>query len=210
MFAAARRLLSFFARDSRKNPRRRKNQRGSADLATYCLLTAAGCTMVGLTAPHLFKSSQTASDTFERQVDILQRGSSGGGGGGAGAGGGAGSSGWNINATIGSSGGVSVSSGGNGVSVSAGGGGGNVSVSGGNGSISVSSGGGGNGVSVSGSVGGGGGGGGGTLSGTGARTTTGTGNPTTTGAGNPTVTTGGAPVIYSKDANQRILDAVTR
>jgi hypothetical protein len=30
--------------------------------------------MVGLTAPHLFKSSKTASDTFENQVKVLQRG----------------------------------------------------------------------------------------------------------------------------------------
>ena len=51
---------------------------GSADLNTYLLLTAAGCVMVGLTAPHLFKSSETASDTFENQVKILQRGASGG------------------------------------------------------------------------------------------------------------------------------------
>jgi len=76
-------------------PRFFKDRRGSADLNTYLLLTAAGCTMVGLTAPHLFKSSKTASDTFEKQVEILQRGSSGGVGG---AGGGAGAAGgdWNL------------------------------------------------------------------------------------------------------------------
>jgi hypothetical protein len=77
-------------------PRFLKDRRGSADLNTYLLLTAAGCTMVGLTAPHLFKSSKTASDTFEKQVEILQRGSSpGGGGAGAGAGGAAGGD-WNL------------------------------------------------------------------------------------------------------------------
>ena len=59
-------------------PRFLTDRCGSGDLNTYLLLTAAGCTMVGLTAPHLFKSSKTASDTFEKQVEILQRGSSGG------------------------------------------------------------------------------------------------------------------------------------
>ena len=71
-------------------PRFFRDRRGSADLNTYLLLTAAGCTMVGLTAPHLFKSSKTASDTFEKQVEILQRGSSGGAGGAGGASGGGG------------------------------------------------------------------------------------------------------------------------
>jgi hypothetical protein len=76
-------------------PRFLKDRRGSADLNTYLLLTAAGCTMVGLTAPHLFKSSKTASDTFEKQVEILQRGAGGGAGG---ASGGAGASGgdWSL------------------------------------------------------------------------------------------------------------------
>ena len=64
------------------------DRRGSADLNTYLLLTAAGCVMVGITAPSMFKSSKTASDTFENQVQILQRGSSGGTGGGGGGGGG--------------------------------------------------------------------------------------------------------------------------
>jgi len=75
-------------------PRFLRDRRGSADLNTYLLLTAAGCTMVGLTAPHLFKSSKTASDTFEKQVEILQRGA----GGGAGASGVSGPSGgdWNL------------------------------------------------------------------------------------------------------------------
>ena len=78
-------------------PRFFTDLRGSADLNTYLLLTAAGCTMVGLTAPHLFKSSKTASDTFEKQVEILQRGSSGGAGGAGGAGGGAsGGGGWDL------------------------------------------------------------------------------------------------------------------
>jgi hypothetical protein len=77
-------------------PRFLKDRRGSADLNTYLLLTAAGCTMVGLTAPHLFKSSKTASDTFEKQVEILQRGSSGGVGGAGGGGGAAGGGDWNL------------------------------------------------------------------------------------------------------------------
>jgi hypothetical protein len=77
-------------------PRFLKDRRGSADLNTYLLLTAAGCTMVGLTAPHLFKSSKTASDTFEKQVEILQRGSSGGTGGGASGGAGGGGGDWNL------------------------------------------------------------------------------------------------------------------
>ena len=77
-------------------PRFLTDRRGSADLNTYLLLTAAGCTMVGLTAPHLFKSSKTASDTFEKQVEILQRGSSGGAGGASGAGGGSSSGGWDL------------------------------------------------------------------------------------------------------------------
>jgi hypothetical protein len=71
-----------------------RDRRGSADLNTYLLLTAAGCTMVGLTAPHLFKSSKTASDTFEKQVEILQRGAGGGASGGSGAGAGGGD--WNL------------------------------------------------------------------------------------------------------------------
>jgi hypothetical protein len=73
-------------------PRFLNDRRGSADLNTYLLLTAAGCTMVGLTAPHLFKSSKTASNTFEKQVEILQRGASGGATGGAASGGGD----WNL------------------------------------------------------------------------------------------------------------------
>ena len=59
-------------------PRFVTDRRGSADLNTYLLLTAAGCVMVGLTAPHMFKSSETASSTFENQVKILQRGAGGG------------------------------------------------------------------------------------------------------------------------------------
>jgi hypothetical protein len=77
-------------------PRFLKDRRGSADLNTYLLLTAAGCTMVGLTAPHLFKSSKTASDTFEKQVEILQRGAGGGAGGASGGAGGAGGGDWNL------------------------------------------------------------------------------------------------------------------
>lgn len=61
-------------------PRLFADRRGSSDLNTYLLLTAAGCTMVGLTAPSLFNSSKTASNTFEKQVQILERGASSGGG----------------------------------------------------------------------------------------------------------------------------------
>lgn len=64
-------------------PRLFADRRGSSDLNTYLLLTAAGCTMVGLTAPSLFNSSKTASNTFEKQVQILERGASSSGGGGA-------------------------------------------------------------------------------------------------------------------------------
>jgi len=69
-------LLSLLGRD----------RRGSSDLTTYLLLTAAGCTMIGLTAPHLFNSSRKASNTFEHQVDVLERGSSPNGSGPIGAG----------------------------------------------------------------------------------------------------------------------------
>jgi len=41
-------------------------------------MTAAGAAMVGLTVPSLFKSSDTAAKTFDRQVKILERGTSGG------------------------------------------------------------------------------------------------------------------------------------
>ena len=64
-------------------PRLFADRRGSSDLNTYLLLTAAGCTMVGLTAPSLFNSSKTASNTFEKQVQILERGASSSGGGSA-------------------------------------------------------------------------------------------------------------------------------
>jgi len=74
-------------------PRLLADRRGSSDLNTYLLLTAAGCAMVGLTAPHLFNSSKTASDTFEKQVQVLQQGASPGAGGASGAGS---SGGWNI------------------------------------------------------------------------------------------------------------------
>ncbi len=98
-----------------------RDRRGSADLNTYLLLTAAGCTMVGLTAPHLFKSSKTASDTFEKQVEILQRGAGGGVSGGSGAGAGGGGGDWNL----GGQGGLGQLAG------SLGGGGGQLSGSGG-------------------------------------------------------------------------------
>jgi len=74
-------------------PRLLADRRGSSDLNTYLLLTAAGCCMVGLTAPHLYNSSKTASNTFEKQVEVLQSGASPGAGGTSGA---ASSGGWNI------------------------------------------------------------------------------------------------------------------
>jgi len=164
-----------FRRLGRLFPLLLADKRGSADLNTYLLLTAAGCVMVGLTAPSLFKSSKTASDTFEKQVEILQRGSSGGTGGGGGGGGSSWGGGFNI-------GGVNVSVGSGGVSVSGG-------SSGGSFSGSIGSGGG----SFSGSVGGGGGSisGGGTFGG-GSQVVT-NGNATVTN-GNATVTNGNATV----------------
>lgn len=57
-----------------------KDARGSSDLNTYLLLSAAGCSMVVLTAPHLFNSSKTASNAFDKQVQVLERGASPGGG----------------------------------------------------------------------------------------------------------------------------------
>ena len=57
-----------------------RDKRGSSDLNTYLLLSAAGCSMVVLTAPHLFNSSKTASDAFDKQVQVLERGASPGGG----------------------------------------------------------------------------------------------------------------------------------
>lgn len=74
-------------------PRLLADRRGSSDLNTYLLLTAAGCTMVGLTAPHLFNSSKTASNTFEKQVEVLQQGASPGGGAASSS---SGAGGWNI------------------------------------------------------------------------------------------------------------------
>lgn len=52
----------------------RTRQRGSSDLTVTLLLTAAGAAMVGMTVPSLFRSSDTASRTFDRQVQILERG----------------------------------------------------------------------------------------------------------------------------------------
>lgn len=54
------------------------DRRGSSDLTVYLLLTAAGAAMVGLTVPSLFKSSQAASNTFDKQVKVLERGAGGG------------------------------------------------------------------------------------------------------------------------------------
>lgn len=64
-----------------------RDRRGSSDLTVGLLMTAAGAAMVGMTVPSLFKSSDTAARTFDRQVKILERGTSGGtgaGGGGSG------------------------------------------------------------------------------------------------------------------------------
>lgn len=55
----------------------RTKTRGSSDLTVTLLLTAAGAAMVGMTVPSLFKSSDTASRTFDRQVQILERGAGG-------------------------------------------------------------------------------------------------------------------------------------
>jgi len=57
-----------------------KDRRG--DLQTHLLLTAAGCTMVGLAAPSLYNSSQKCSNTFDKQVSVLENGASPGGGAG--------------------------------------------------------------------------------------------------------------------------------
>lgn len=57
-----------------------RGTRGSSDLTVALLLTAAGAAMVGLTVPTMFKSSDTAARTFDRQVQILERGAGGGGG----------------------------------------------------------------------------------------------------------------------------------
>src|SRR5690606_8890904 len=57
--------------------------RGSSDLTVAPLLTAAGAAMVGMTVPTLFESSDTAARTFDRQVQILERGAGGGSRGGA-------------------------------------------------------------------------------------------------------------------------------
>jgi hypothetical protein len=64
----------------------RTRTRGSSDLTVTLLLTAAGAAMVGMTAPSLFKSSDTASKTFDKQVQILERGANGGSGAGGGGG----------------------------------------------------------------------------------------------------------------------------
>lgn len=57
------------------------------DLTTHLLITAAGCAMVGLCVPSLFNSSQRASNTFEKQVAVLENGASPGGGSTGGVGG---------------------------------------------------------------------------------------------------------------------------
>jgi len=120
------------------------DRRGSGDLTTHLLLTAAGAAMVGVTLPSLFASSNSAANTFNGQVKVLEQGA--GSGGGSGGPGGIGGSGWNINVGIGK-GGVSVGVGNGGVGVGVGNGGvgvgsgssgvnwGNTGVSGGTTSI---------------------------------------------------------------------------
>ena len=106
------------------------DQRGSGDLTTYVLLTAAGAAMVAITVPSLFSSSQSAASTFQNQVNVLERGAGGtaAGGGGAGGAAGGGGAGWQFNVGpngVSASGpGGSVSAGTNGVSGTVGGGGG--------------------------------------------------------------------------------------
>ncbi len=63
--------------------RRYRSARGSGDLTVTLLMTAAGAAMVGMTVPTLFKSSDTAAKTFDKQVKILERGAGGGGTGGS-------------------------------------------------------------------------------------------------------------------------------
>lgn len=63
--------------------RRLRHVRGSGDLTVTLLMTAAGAAMVGMTVPTLFKSSDTAARTFDKQVKILERGAGGGSSGGS-------------------------------------------------------------------------------------------------------------------------------
>ena len=103
-----------------------RDARGSSEINVHLLLGAAGCSMVVMTAPYLFNSSKVASNAFQRDVQVLERGSSGGGGGASGmlqdyggAGGGGVSSPWPGGLLGGSSGGVSGgASGGGSVSTS--------------------------------------------------------------------------------------------
>lgn len=136
----------------------------------YLMLVAGGAVAVAaVVAPSLLQYAGTASRTFGRQVDILERGAGGGGGGGSSGGSGSGN-GWNIDVNIGR-GGVNVSGG-----VSGGNGnvGGSVNVGGGSGNVNVS-------------VGNGGGSGGGSVSGN----TNGGGYQTTNGSGQTTNGNGG-------------------
>ncbi len=57
------------------------DSRGSSDLTVYMLLTAAGAAMVSLTLPQLWKSSDSAANTFRKQVVVLENGASPSGGG---------------------------------------------------------------------------------------------------------------------------------
>jgi hypothetical protein len=117
------------------------DRRGSGDVTTYVLLTAAGAAMVALTVPSLFSSSQSAASTFQNQVNVLERGAGGTGGASGSSGGSAGgNSGWTLNVSangVSASGpGGSVSAGSSGVSGSVGqgaGGGGNAPAGGGSG-----------------------------------------------------------------------------
>ena len=51
-----------------------RHEDGSSDLTVALLLTASGAVMVGLAVPTLLKASDTAGRTFDRQVQILERG----------------------------------------------------------------------------------------------------------------------------------------
>ena len=115
------------------------DQRGSGDITTYVLLTAAGAAMVAITLPSLFASSQGAANTFQNQVNVLERGA--GGTGGAAGGGAAGGAGWTLNvgangvSASGPGGSVSVST--SGVSGATGGGGGGAGAGAAPGSIQM-------------------------------------------------------------------------
>lgn len=162
-----RKLVSRFLRDER------------GVMNEYLMLVAGGAVAVAaVVAPSLLQYAGTASRTFGRQVDVLERGAGGGGGGGGGsAGGSSGGGGWNIDVNIGR-GGVNVSGG-----VSGGNGnvGGSVNVGGGSGNVNVSV--------------GNGGGGSGTTNGGGYQTTNGNGQTTSGNGGGLLGNTSTIPAI---------------